>query len=110
MSDTAVFLMMENEPLAGGALGPRKGVTPWHLTEIFIRYLEYGDEDYAPVLNDWLSRLPERLGKRVIECDEACFGWGMHIIEGPNRKVMFWIMFTIPTSVLTSVLRFDFAE
>ncbi|KAI1323655.1 hypothetical protein F5Y16DRAFT_383060 [Xylariaceae sp. FL0255] len=73
--------------------------------EIFIHYLEHGEGDLNPVRNDWLPRLPKRLDKRVIDCNEACLGWGMHIIEGPNREVIFWIaMVTILASVLTSVL------
>ncbi|KAI3316669.1 hypothetical protein HD806DRAFT_527666 [Xylariaceae sp. AK1471] len=73
--------------------------------EIFIHYLDHGEGDLSPVRNDWFPRLPKRLNKRVIDCDEACFGWGVHIIEGPNREVIFWIaILTILASVLTSVL------
>ncbi|RYP68070.1 hypothetical protein DL769_005598 [Monosporascus sp. CRB-8-3] len=73
--------------------------------EIFIHYLEHGEGDLSPVRNDWLPRLPKRLDKRVIDCDEACFGWGLHIIEGPNREVIFFIaMATILSSVLVNVL------
>lgn len=73
--------------------------------EIFIHYLEHDEGDLNPVRNDWLPRLPKRKEKRVIDCDEACFGWGMHVIEGPNRVVIFWIMMTtIFASVLTGVL------
>ncbi|KAJ5320655.1 hypothetical protein N7508_000938 [Penicillium antarcticum] len=73
--------------------------------EIFIHYLEHGEGDLNPVRNDWLPRLPKRKEKRVIDCDEACFGWGMHVIEGPNREVIFsMMMITILASVLTGVL------
>ncbi|KAI0902985.1 hypothetical protein F4823DRAFT_629775 [Ustulina deusta] len=73
--------------------------------EIFIHYLEHGEGDLNPIRNDWLPRLPKRLDKRVIDSNESCFGWGIHIIEGPNREVIFWIaILTILASVLISVL------
>lgn len=73
--------------------------------EIFIHYLEHGEGDLSPIRNDWLPRLPKRLEKRVVDGDVAGFGWGIHVIEGPNREVIFWIaMFTIAASVLTSCL------
>ena len=72
--------------------------------EIFIHYLEHGEGDLSPVRNDWLPRLPKRLDKRVIDCDEACFGWGLHIIEGPNGVVFLIAMATILSSVLVNVL------
>lgn len=73
--------------------------------EIFIHYLEHGEGDLNPLRNDWLPRLPKRKGKRVIDCNEACTGWGIHVIEGPNREVIFWIlMITIMASVVAGVL------
>jgi hypothetical protein len=73
--------------------------------EIFIHYLEHDEADLNPRRNDWLPRLPKRLDKRVIDCDSVPYGWGIHIIEGPNREVIFWIiMLTILASVLVSAL------
>jgi hypothetical protein len=50
-------------------------------------------------------RLPMRLENRVVDSEEACYGWGIHIIEGPNREVIFWLIIaTIASSVLASIL------
>lgn len=73
--------------------------------EIFIHYLEHGDEDLHPSRYVWLPRLPMRLNNRVIDGSEPGYGWGIHVIEGPNREVVFWIvMATILASILASVL------
>lgn len=73
--------------------------------EIFIHYLEHGDGVLSPSRNDWLPRFPKRLDKRVIDCDVASIGWGLHIIEGPNREGIFWtIMITTFSSVAACVL------
>jgi hypothetical protein len=74
--------------------------------EVFVHYLlDHGEGDLNPVRNDWLPRLPKRKETRVIDCGEACFGWGIHVIEGPNRNVISWIMVvTISAGALTGVL------
>jgi hypothetical protein len=73
--------------------------------EIFIHYLEHGDDDLHPSRYVWLPRLPMRLNSRVIDGIEPAYGWGIHVIEGPNREVIFWIvMATILASVVASVL------
>ncbi|KAJ5889899.1 hypothetical protein N7504_010709 [Penicillium tannophilum] len=80
---------------------PRRPMPP----DLFIHYLGHGPGDLNPSRMDWLPNLPKRKDKRVIDCGEACLGWGMHIIEGPNRVMIFWIMMvTILASILTSVL------
>lgn len=73
--------------------------------EVFVHYLEHGDGDLSPNRYTWLPRLPKRLNSKVTDCGEAAEGWGVHVIEGPNREAVFWIvMATISASVLTSVL------
>ena len=73
--------------------------------EIFIHYLDHREGDLNPARHDWLPRLPMRLGKRVVDGDEACYGWGIHVIEGPNREVIFWVILAITlVSVLACVL------
>ncbi|KAF7553195.1 hypothetical protein G7Z17_g3807 [Cylindrodendrum hubeiense] len=72
--------------------------------EIFIHYLEHGEDDLSPARHDWLPRLPKRLDKRVVDSDETCLGWGLHIIEGPNRKLISLVMVTMFTSFLSAVL------
>ncbi|KAK1751160.1 hypothetical protein QBC47DRAFT_352026 [Echria macrotheca] len=73
--------------------------------EIFIHYLEHGEGGLNPARHDWLPRLPMRVGKRVIDGEEACYGWGLHVIEGPNREVVFWLMMaTTVASVLACAL------
>lgn len=73
--------------------------------EVFVHYLEHGDGDFSPNRYTWLPRLPKRLNNKVMDCGEATEGWGIHVIEGPNREAVFWVlMITISASVLASVL------
>jgi hypothetical protein len=74
--------------------------------EVFLHYLEYGDIDHIHKDKYWLARLPTRLKSRIIEAREVpVWGWGIHIVEGPNRPVIFWItMVTIFASMLAFVL------
>ncbi|KAL7815612.1 p53-like transcription factor [Trichoderma gracile] len=73
--------------------------------EVFIHYLEHGDGDLSPNRQTWLPRLPQRLNGKVLHCGEAAEGWGIHVVEGPNRAFIFWIiMVTVSASVLASVL------
>lgn len=68
--------------------------------EVFIHYLEHGEGDLNPCHNEWLGPLPKRLHDRVIDSTSPCFGYGIHIIEGPNREGIFWITICITTVVL----------
>ncbi|KAL6693019.1 hypothetical protein J3F84DRAFT_82591 [Trichoderma pleuroticola] len=73
--------------------------------EVFVHYLEHGDGDLSPNRYTWLPRLPKRRNHKVVDCGEATEGWGIHVIEGPNRTAVFWIvMVTISISILASVL------
>ncbi|KAL7790666.1 hypothetical protein V8C43DRAFT_285140 [Trichoderma afarasin] len=73
--------------------------------EVFVHYLEHGDGDLSPNRYTWLPRLPKRRNHKVVDCGEATEGWGIHVIEGPNRTAVFWIvMATISISVIASVL------
>ncbi|EHK19706.1 uncharacterized protein TRIVIDRAFT_14315, partial [Trichoderma virens Gv29-8] len=73
--------------------------------EVFVHYLEHGDGDLSPNRYTWLPRLPKRLNNKVMDCGEATEGWGIHVIEGPNREAVFWVlMATISASVVASVL------
>jgi hypothetical protein len=75
-------------------------------TEVFLHYLEHGDIDNIHNRKCWLERLPIRLKSRIVDArEEPVWGWGIHIIEGPNRTVIFWItMVTIFGSMLAFVL------
>jgi hypothetical protein len=55
--------------------------------EVFIHYLQHDEGDLNPCRNEWLNHLPKRLKKH----DSACVGYGMHIIEGPNKFAIFVI-------------------
>lgn len=73
--------------------------------EVFVHYLEHGDGDLSPNRYTWLPRLPKRHNHKVVDCGEATEGWGIHVIEGPNRTAVFWIvMTTISISIIASVL------
>ncbi|KAH6999455.1 hypothetical protein EDB80DRAFT_724692, partial [Ilyonectria destructans] len=73
--------------------------------EILIHCLEHGEGELNATRHDWLPRLSVQLDNRVIDGDEACHGYGIHIIEGPNRVAIFWIfMTTMAASILACVL------
>jgi hypothetical protein len=74
-------------------------------SEVFLHYLEHEDKDLCLTKSVWTPRLPLRLHKRIIECDIPTYGWGIHVIEGPNRSAVFWIVITaIFGSILASIL------
>lgn len=73
--------------------------------EVFIHYLEHGQEDLNPNRSIWSPRLPKRLDGRIIDCGVPTYGWGIHIVEGPNREAVFWIVIiTVLGSILASIL------
>ncbi|CZR60637.1 uncharacterized protein PAC_10533 [Phialocephala subalpina] len=74
--------------------------------EVFMHYLQYGDVENVHRQSHWLRRIPIRLRTRIIDSPEVpVWGWGIYIIEGPNKPVVFWItMTTIFASVLAAVL------
>jgi hypothetical protein len=41
----------------------------------------------------WLLRLPRKLKDSILRSNNAAvaFGWGVHIDEGPNFNIIFWI-------------------
>ncbi|VTT84000.1 unnamed protein product [Fusarium fujikuroi] len=62
--------------------------------QVFLHYLEHGEEGWNKLRYLWLPKLPVRREKRVIEGHEASYGWGIHIIEGPNRWAIFAMLLT----------------
>lgn len=73
--------------------------------QVFIHYLLHGDGDLSPNRHTWLPRLPQRLNGKVLHCGEAAEGWGIHVVEGPNRVAIFWvIILTALAGVLMSAL------
>lgn len=69
--------------------------------EVFIHYLQHGEGDLNPLRNDWLGHLPKRLTKH----DAASDGYGMHVIEGPNKPGIFFVtmLVVICTIVVSTV-------
>ncbi|KAF4631776.1 hypothetical protein G7Y89_g6358 [Cudoniella acicularis] len=82
-------------------------------SEVFIHFLEHEDKDDLSLTKSvWTPRLPRRLHKRMIECEVPTYGWGIHVIEGPNRNAVFWIVIamtfgSILAGILWSSLRSD---
>ncbi|KAK2469006.1 hypothetical protein H9L39_19400 [Fusarium oxysporum f. sp. albedinis] len=69
--------------------------------QVFLHYLEHGEEGWNKFRYLWLPKLPVPRDKRIIEGHEASYGWGIHIIEGPNRWAIFALLLT---TVLGSAL------
>ncbi len=41
----------------------------------------------------------------MIECNILTYGWVIHVIEGPNRNIVFWmVMTTVLGSILATIL------
>ncbi|KAG4293513.1 serine/threonine protein kinase [Fusarium proliferatum] len=73
--------------------------------QVFLHYLEHGEEGWNKLRYLWLPKLPVRREKRVIEGHEASYGWGIHIIEGPNRWAIFaMLLATVFGSALAALL------
>ncbi|KAF5707994.1 serine threonine kinase [Fusarium mundagurra] len=62
--------------------------------QVFLHYLEHGEGGWNKFRYLWLPKLPVRREKRIIEGHEASYGWGIHIIEGPNRWAIFALFLT----------------
>jgi hypothetical protein len=84
---------------------PLKPLPPMR-AEVFLHFLEYGDDDNVHNGCHWLQRLPTRLKARIIDTPKTpVWGWGIYIIKGPNRPVIFWItMVTMFAIVLAAIL------
>jgi len=58
----------------------------------FLHYMNEHDGNGAQNHSDaqWLPRLPKKMGPSILlgRPSEIPFGWGVHIIEGPNKQVM----------------------
>jgi hypothetical protein len=74
--------------------------------EVFLHYFQYGDAENVHRSSYWLQRLPTRLEARIVDAPEIpVWGWGIYIVEGPNRPVIFWItVITIFSSILAAIL------
>ncbi len=58
--------------------------------DVFLHYLDHEhDPDLSSTRSIWLPRLPKRLHNGVVHVGEAAYGWGIYVIEGPNREVVF---------------------
>jgi hypothetical protein len=72
---------------------------------VFIHYLEHGDSDLNPLRNTWVPRLPKKVNGKTAICDDGTCGWGIHIIEGPNRIAVFWtILLTVLAGIVTFIV------
>ncbi|KAF4498675.1 serine threonine kinase [Fusarium agapanthi] len=73
--------------------------------QVFLHYLEHGEGGWNKFRYLWLPKLPVRRDKRIIEGHEASYGWGIHIIEGPNRWAIFALLvITVLGSALAALL------
>ena len=74
--------------------------------EVFLHYFQYGDSHNVHKSSHWLQRLPKKLKARITDAPEVpVWGWGICIVEGPNRSVIFWItMVTTFASILAAIL------
>lgn len=72
--------------------------------EVFFHYLEKGEQKCFQDRH-WFPRLDVRRDNKIIEGHEASFGWGIHIIEGPNRWAIFALfLVTVFGSALAALL------
>ena len=82
-------------------LVPRQPIPP----ETILHYLSHKDTEFVSRKRIWTPRLPKRVGRKVIQGEIATEGWGIHVVEGPNRDVIFWIiMATTFGGILATIL------
>ncbi|KAL9123279.1 MAG: hypothetical protein Q9187_000151, partial [Circinaria calcarea] len=68
-------------------------------SHVFLHYLSSSRDHPRSV---WLDRLPQKLEGSMMQSTEPLpVGWGIYIIEGPNRIAMFW---TIVGIVIVSII------
>jgi hypothetical protein len=75
-------------------------------SKIFMHLLNCNNPGDVYRRKIWIHRIPKRLKQRLVDVpDLLVFGWGIHIIEGPNKTAVFWItMSAVFASILASVL------
>jgi len=73
--------------------------------ETLIHYLEHHDDDCLGSRTVWAPRLPKRKADKLIQCPVGTEGWGIHVVEGPRRIVVSWVVVaTVIGSILASFL------
>ncbi|KAH0499692.1 hypothetical protein TgHK011_006867 [Trichoderma gracile] len=103
-SDSEAFSLMKQAYLEHRGLRSRLSLLLKPVTVEFVRFTLWNLR-HGPNRQTWLPSLPQRLNGKVLQCGEAAEGWGIHVVEGPNRAVIFWIIIvTVSASVLASVL------
>lgn len=59
-------------------------------SNIFVHYFNSSANHPRSV---WIDRLPKKLRESIQNSHEPLpIGWGIHIIEGPNRHAIFWML------------------
>ena len=66
----------------------------------FLHYMTRHGLEGGKSYNDtkFLKRLPKKLETSILSeggVSELPFGWGVHIIEGPNTALISWIVFAV---------------
>ena len=59
----------------------------------------------------YVNRLPKKLGDsltRSLGADDLLEGWGIHIIEGPNKVAICWALFLVLVASLAVSIVYDF--
>ena len=89
---------------------PLKPPTPIR-SNVFVHYLNSAAKHPRSV---WMDRLPKKLQESIQNSSEPLpIGWGIHIIEGPNRPAIFWMLvlfvcLSLLASFMWTVLKRDF--
>lgn len=76
----------------------------------FLHYF-YKHEEYSHSTNaKWVNRLPKKLGDSLIRSlgvDDLLGGWGIHIIEGPNKVAICWALMIVLIASLGVSISYD---
>jgi hypothetical protein len=75
-------------------------------SNVLLHFLKYGNTQDVHKTKFWAHKIPKRVKQRLIDVpDYPVSGWGIYIVEGPNRSGVFWItMSTVFASILAGVL------
>lgn len=76
----------------------------------FLHYF-YGHNAYAHSMDaKYVDRLPKKLGDsltRTLGVDDLLEGWGIHIIEGPNKVAICWALMVVLVASLGASIGYD---
>ncbi|KAG9204112.1 hypothetical protein G6514_001749 [Epicoccum nigrum] len=90
---------------------PQPPVPPPMDSRTFLHYFHKHNAHSQSRSAKYVNRLPKKLGEslsRSLGVDDLLEGWGIHIIEGPNKVAICWALFLVLVASLAVSIVYDF--